>query len=218
MQDMLIDYLLAGQQEPEEEPVKEETSEELTASKSLHPNELTAYDTRAVTSLINQDLKERYGKGNFDTLFEENIYFKKKDSLITAEGEYNCRKDGVSETVPFTYTYIDQNTEYLFVGSSNENNITPEMIEEQAKANLSNRQPDRVYDLTVTSSITMDLKHNGEGTMIVMVVDSKGKVVKEAVNQSGYFEKTVTVNVDPGSYQIWLICDDGGWSLYYNSQ
>jgi hypothetical protein len=92
------------------------------------------------------------------------------------------------------------------------------MIEEQAKANLSNRQPDRVYDLTVTSSITMDLKHNGEGTMIVMVVDSKGKVVKEAVNQSGYFEKTVTVNVDPGSYQIWLICDDGGWSLYYNSQ
>ncbi len=212
----VINYLV-DQPEVTPTPTPEVEATPVPVEESLHPNEVTDYDRKAITSLINQDLKTKYGKGNYTTLYEDGIYFEKKDGIITASGEYNYRQNGTSDTMPFTYTYMDQNKEYVFVSLDDESNVTPEMMEEQAKANLSGRQPDRTYDVNVSSGINLDLKHNGEGTMLVRIVDSSGKTVKEVVNKSGYFDESYSVELKSGAYQIQLICDDGGWSLYYSS-
>mgnify|MGYP002626867148 CR=1 FL=1 len=212
----IIDYLV-DQPETTPTPAPEVVATPAPAEESLHPNEVSDYDRRAVTSLINQDLKSKYGKGNYNTLYEDGIYFEKKDGMLTASGEYTYRQNGTWDTMPFTYTYMDQNKEYVFVSLDDESNVTPEMLAESAKANLSGRQPDRTYDVSVSSGIQLDLKHNGEGTMLVRIVDSNGKTVKEVVNKSGYFDESYSVSLSAGTYQIQLICDDGGWSLYYSS-
>jgi len=212
----MINYLV-DQPENVPTPTPEVEATPVPVEESLHPNEVTDYDRKAITSLINQDLKTKYGKGNYTTLYEDGIYFEKKDGIITAAGEYNYRKDGVSDTMPFTYTYMDQNKEYVFVSLDDESNVTPEMMEEQARASITGKEPNRTYDVNVSGGINLDLKHNGEGTMAVRIVDSKGKTAKEVVNKSGYFDESYNVELKAGAYQIQLFCDDGGWSLYYSS-
>ena len=211
----VIDYLIPDPVEesaaPEEEK-KEEASE--TKEVSLHPDEVTEYDKKAITSLINQDLKQKYGKGNYVTVKEEEIVFEKKDSVITARGNYTYSENGVRDTVPFEYQYQDNNVEYVNMNAEAGDGVDPV---DTPKPDLSGQTPNKVYDFSCASGIQITTGHTGSGEVLVRIMDTEGKEVKEVVNKSGEFNDTTNVDLDGGQYQIWITATDGNWSLYYSS-
>ena len=214
--EQIMDMIDPPAETPEavEEPVQEPVEEKESAS--INPNEVTEYDRRAVTSLINRDLKNKYGKGMYYTVYADDVTFTKKNGKITATGNYTYYDNG-NLTLPFEYIFIDQNTEYELVSAD----IGKEFAAQETTApnidDLSGRAPNRTYDFNASQSITVSASHSGDGTLLIKVVDGSGKTVKEVFNQSGDFDSTVTVDLDPGSYQLWVVCNDGYWSIRYST-
>ena len=213
--DKVISYLtpdnIVETTEPEEEK-KEEPKEEKVESQ--HPNEVTAYDKIAVTSLINEDLKEKYGKNNFTAIKEEEIVFEKKDSIITARGNYTYSENGRRDTAAFEYQYEDTGREYINLNAEAGEGVDPV---ETPKPDLSGQTPNRVYEFSCGSGVKITTGHTGSGEMLVRVMDTNGKEVKEVINKSGDFNETTDVSLDGGQYEIWITATDGNWSLYYSS-
>lgn len=213
--DKVVSYLTPDPVSETEEPEKEQEEDTAkTNDQSLHPDEVTEYDRKAVTSLINQDLKEKYGKGNYVALKEEEIVFEKKNGIITARGNYTYSENGRRDTVAFEYQYEDKNREYVNMNAEAGDDVEPV---ETPKPDLSGQTPNRVYDFSCASGVQITTGHTGDGEVLVRIMDSEGKQVKEVVNKSGEFNDTANVELDGGQYQIWITATDGNWSLYYSS-
>ena len=217
---VLSGFLLAGCTVQESSEQKENTvvtvsdESDYAGQDSLHPSEVTDYDRAAVTSLINMDMKERFGKDGYSTVYEDYINFEKKNGVITASGNYVCYVNGY-EYLGFEYTYADNVTYYSLLSSDLNNEAGEE--KETADANIFGREPDRSYDITISYSLTVTFTHDGEGTCRIVLVDESGKEVTEIINQTGTIDTVKTVQVPAGNYKLQLYCTSGGWSMQYST-
>ena len=213
--DKIVNHLIPKPAEESAAPQEEKQEETVeTNDRSLHPDEVTEYDKIAVTSLINQDLKNRYGKGNYTALKAEEIVFEKKDGVITAKGNYTYTENGSRNTIPFEYQYEDKNKEYVNMNAEAGEGVDPV---ETPKTDLSSLSPNKVYEFSCGSGIQITTGHTGDGEILVRIMDTDGKEVKTVLEKSGEFNDTTDVSLDGGQYQIWITATDGNWSLYYSS-
>ena len=185
---------------------------------SLHPNEVTDYDRKAVTSLINEELRKQHGKTGYYTLRSEDITFEKNNGIIKATGLYTYRENGVNKTVPFEYEYEDKNLEYLLSdGKEGGDVVQSETPQEDKQGEKSTLVPDKTYDFNAVHGVTVNVMHAGDGVMTVQVVDAEGNLVAEVFNQPGDYTESKNVDLPTGSYQLWFKNESGNWSLSYNA-
>jgi uncharacterized protein YxeA len=201
----------------QQENTETQETENDSSHVSLHPDEVTEYDRKAVTSIINRDLKDTYGKTNYVKLKEEDIVFEKKDGIITARGNCTFTENGQRQTVPFEYQFEDKNKEYVNLNAEAGEDVEPVVTPKPGSDDLSGMTPNKVYDFTCGSGIQITAGHTGDGTVLIQIMDMDGKQVEEVINQSGEFNETIDVNLDAGEYQIWITSTDGNWSIYYGS-
>lgn len=180
---------------------------------SKHPNDVTDYDRTAVTSLINMDLKNRFGKYGYGTVYEDYIDFEKKDGILTASGNYICYENGY-ELLGFTYKYADEFEQYSLISAD----VGQEAGEDENVGTAAlGKEPDRSYDVGISKYITVTFTHDGDGMCRIVLVDENGKEAAEVLNQNGTIDTVKTVEVEPGQYKLNLYCTGGGWSMSYST-
>ncbi|QRG86733.1 hypothetical protein [Bulleidia sp. zg-1006] len=218
---LLVSLLLVAcgtkKEEPKVEEKKAETKEtpqpkEEDKTKSLSPDEVTDFDRNAVTTLINQELRKKFG-GDVDLVSQQSISFTKKDAMITAKGTYSLK--GVRNG--FEFQFQDKNVEYVLTSSNIQTSMTQSKKSDETQTTLPNEKLYKTYEMRVGSGISFTAKHSGAGSVRATAKKEDGKEI-EIFNESGTFEKTVTTDLEAGKYTISVYTTGGSFSFNYHGK
>ena len=189
---------------------------------SLHPDDVTDYDRRAITALINAKLRQDFGKNNYYPVNADSLMFEKKDGIITASGEYTAKGEGGWQKVPFSWQYDDRNVEYVLLEDHSGDDVnldehTDESGEKGKEKNGALVEPDKTYTCRAGSGISITANHSGDGYLTIQIVDMDGNLVQTVFDDTGDFNETRRTDLETGSYQIYMKRTGGGsWGFSYS--